>query len=280
MSATKRQSLRAGIDIGGTFTDLIVYDETSGDFVVGKTLTTPDDPSRAIETGLGETLQRAARPIEDVGQIIHGTTLVTNALIERKGAATALMASEGHRDSLEIGREHRYDLYDLQLEMPIPLVPRYLRFPVPGRTLANGSTLPEHDLDEGYIEQLAKELTEAGIEAIAIARGPLVSGGLSNQFGTGFNVSVQSGIGAPSPSLCSILRRLPNGEQIIIKVDLNKALRDPRERVLIQPKDFIFLQETVDEAVARYWTNIFQINFLGTLFQRRDGIATATINAP
>lgn len=167
MSAT--QSLRAGIDIGGTFTDLIVYDEASGDFVVGKTLTTPDDPSRAIETGLAETLERAARPIEDVGQIIHGTTLVTNALIERKGAPTALLASEGHRDSLEIGREHRYDLYDLQLEMPVPLVPRYLRFGVPGRTLANGDTLDGHDLDEAYVERLAGELAEAGVEAIAIA---------------------------------------------------------------------------------------------------------------
>ena len=85
---------------------------------------------------MDETLGKAGKPIGDVGQIIHGTTLVTNALIERKGAPTALLASEGHRDSLEIGREHRYDLYDLQLEMPRPLVPRYLRFGVPGRTLA------------------------------------------------------------------------------------------------------------------------------------------------
>ncbi len=160
-------TLRAGVDIGGTFTDLIVYDTASGAFVVGKTLTTPDDPSRAIETGLAETLTRAERPITDVGQIIHGTTLVTNALIERKGAPTALIATEGHRDSLEIGREHRYDLYDLQLEMPIPLVPRYLRFAVPGRTLADGSTL--HELDEAYLERLARELDAAGIEAVAIA---------------------------------------------------------------------------------------------------------------
>ena len=104
-----------------------------------------------------------------LGQIIHGTTLVTNALIERKGASTALLASEGFRDSLEIGREHRYDLYDLQLEMPRPLVPRELRFGVPGRTLADGSTLPGHDLDEEYVERLARELAAAGIEAVAIA---------------------------------------------------------------------------------------------------------------
>jgi N-methylhydantoinase A len=167
--AVSPTSIRVGADIGGTFTDLIVYDDASGVFVVGKTLTTPDDPSQAIETGLVETLANAGAGTGEVGQIIHGTTLVTNALIERKGAATALLATEGFRDSLEIGREHRYDLYDLQLEMPRPLVPRYLRFAVPGRTLANGATLPEHDLDEDHVERLAGELAAAGIEAVAIA---------------------------------------------------------------------------------------------------------------
>ena len=166
---TDDSRLRAGVDIGGTFTDLIVYDDASGAFVVGKTLTTPDDPSRAIESGLAETLAAANAEMAALDQIIHGTTLVTNALIERKGAATALLATEGFRDSLEIGREHRYDLYDLQLEMPRPLVPRHLRFGVPGRTLADGSTLPGHDLDEAYVERLARELAAAGIEAVAIA---------------------------------------------------------------------------------------------------------------
>ncbi len=167
--STLDSRLRAGVDIGGTFTDLIVYDDRSGKFIVGKTLTTPDDPSRAIESGLAETLAAADAPMASLGQIIHGTTLVTNALIERTGAPTALLATEGFRDSLEIGREHRYDLYDLQLEMPRPLVPRYLRFGVPGRTLADGSTLSGHDLDEDYVERLARELADAGIEAVAIA---------------------------------------------------------------------------------------------------------------
>jgi N-methylhydantoinase A len=157
------------VDIGGTFTDLVIYDDDTGEFVVGKTLTTPDDPSRGIEAGLGDILAAADAAMATVGQIIHGTTLVTNALIERKGAPTALLASEGFRDSLEIGREHRYDLYDLQLEMPRPLVPRELRFPVPGRTLANGATLDGHDLDEAYVERLARELVDNGIEAVAIA---------------------------------------------------------------------------------------------------------------
>ncbi len=166
---TSDSRLRVGVDIGGTFTDLVIYDDDTGEFVVGKTLTTPDDPSRGIETGLADILAAADAAMATVGQIIHGTTLVTNALIERKGAPTALLTSEGFRDSLEIGREHRYDLYDLQLEMPRPLVPRELRFPVPGRTLANGATLDGHDLDEAYVERLARELVDNGIEAVAIA---------------------------------------------------------------------------------------------------------------
>ena len=145
-----------GVDVGGTFTDLIITDTDTNSIAIHKVPTTPDDPSRAIETGLAATLADAGQPMAAVGQIIHGTTLVTNALIERKGAPTALLASEGHRDSLEIGREQRYDLYDLQLEMPKPLVPRRLRFTVPGRTLANGQTLDGHDLDEDYVERLAR----------------------------------------------------------------------------------------------------------------------------
>ena len=137
----ERRSQRVGVDTGGTFTDFVVFDEASGAFAIGKTLTTPDDPSRAIESGLDETLRRSRTPLADVSQVIHGTTLVTNAVIERTGARTALLATRGFRDVVEIGREHRYDLYDLMLELPQPLVPRYLRFDVPQRTLADGTTL-------------------------------------------------------------------------------------------------------------------------------------------
>ncbi len=101
-----------------------------------------------------------------VQQIIHGTTLVTNAIIERTGSPTALLATQGFRDSTEIGREHRYELYDLMLEMPQPLVSRYLRFDVPQRTLAGGETLQE--LDITFVERLTRELVANGIEAIAI----------------------------------------------------------------------------------------------------------------
>ena len=158
---------RIGVDIGGTFTDLVVFDDASGSFAVGKTLTTPRDPSEAVETLVGETLQREGIPADAVRQLIHGTTLVTNAIIERKGSRTALLATQGFRDSIEIRRENRYELYDLMLEMPAALVPRYLRFDVPQRTLSDGATLQE--LDEAFVAQLARELAANGIEAVAIA---------------------------------------------------------------------------------------------------------------
>ena len=160
------QRYRAGADIGGTFTDIIVVDSKSGRFQIGKVLTTPDDPSRAVEAGLVETLGTLGVTPAEVQHLIHGTTLVTNAIIERKGAKTALMTSAGFRDSVEIGRENRYELYDLMLEQPRPLVPRHLRFDIPQRTLADGSTL--HELDEHHVAQLAKELAEHGVEAVAI----------------------------------------------------------------------------------------------------------------
>jgi len=158
---------RAGVDIGGTFTDLIVFNDATSSFTVGKTLTTPHDPSQAIETVLVEALERDKVAASAVLQLIHGTTLVTNAIIERKGAHTALLATQGFRDSIEIRRENRYELYDLMLEMPESLVPRYLRFNVPQRMLTDGTILQE--LDVAFVGRLTRELVANGIEAIAIA---------------------------------------------------------------------------------------------------------------
>ena len=160
------QRFRVGVDIGGTFTDLILIDDASGAFTLGKELTTPDDPSRAVETVLADALKRAGVDAAQILQLVHGTTLVTNAVIERKGAKTALLTTAGFRDSIEIGRENRYELYDLMLENPTPLVPRHLRFDVPQRTLSNGENAQE--LDVAHVEQLARELVGAGVEAVAI----------------------------------------------------------------------------------------------------------------
>ncbi len=157
--------LRVGVDIGGTFTDLCVLDET-GVVAVGKVLTTHDEPARAVEEGLRRTLADAGLEAADVEQFVHGTTLVTNALIERKGSRTALLATAGFRDVLEMRREHRYELYDLLIELPDPLVPRHLRFDVPERILADGTV--HTGLDEEYVARLGRELDARGIDAVAI----------------------------------------------------------------------------------------------------------------
>ncbi len=159
-------SFRVGVDIGGTFTDLILIDDATGDLTVGKVLTTPDDPSRAVAEVLSEALIRADAPPDQVQHVIHGTTLVTNAVIERKGARTALLTTRGFRDAYEIAREHRYDLYDLFLEMPAPLVPRHLRLEIDERIYADGTVARAPD--EGAVAALVAELRDKGIEAIAI----------------------------------------------------------------------------------------------------------------
>jgi N-methylhydantoinase A len=158
--------LRVGVDIGGTFTDLCVVGE-HGLVAVGKTLTTPHEPARAIETILRETLEANGIRIDELEGIVHGTTLVTNAIIERKGSPTALLATAGHRDAIEIARERRYEIYDLEIDLPRPLVPRHLRFDVPERTLADGTI--DQEVDLAHVERLARELDEAGIEAVAIS---------------------------------------------------------------------------------------------------------------
>jgi N-methylhydantoinase A len=156
---------RVGIDIGGTFTDML-WVGADGTTAIGKTLTTPDDPSLAVENALKPALQSGAVTSGARGTLIHGTTLVTNALIERKGAPTALLTTEGFRDAVEIGREHRYELYDLNLDRPKALVPRHLRFDVPERVAADGSLLKP--LDEGFVRRLVAELRDKGIKAIGV----------------------------------------------------------------------------------------------------------------
>ncbi|MEV6827117.1 hydantoinase/oxoprolinase family protein [Amycolatopsis sp. NPDC051102] len=157
--------MRIGVDIGGTFTDLCAVDE-AGIVAVGKVLTTHDAPALAVIEGLTALLADAGIAASDVTQVVHGTTLVTNALIERKGSRTALLATAGFRDVLEMRREHRYELYDLHLELPAPLVPRHLRFDVPERILADGSV--HTGLDEEYVRKLGRELADRGIEAVAV----------------------------------------------------------------------------------------------------------------
>ena len=154
------------MDIGGTFTDLVVIDEGTGAVRVGKVLTTAKDPAHGVEQGVQSLLEEAAVTPARVRAVVHGTTLATNALIERKGARTALLTTEGFRDALEIGREGRYDMYDLLIDPPAPLVPRHLRREVPERLLPDGAVL--RPLDEEAARRVIGELVDAGVEALAI----------------------------------------------------------------------------------------------------------------
>src|SRR5213083_2013681 len=157
---------RLGVDIGGTFTDLVVIDETTGTTRVGKVLTNPKDVAHDVEEGIHALLDEAGVRPDEVRAVVHGTTLATNALIEKKGARTALLTTEGFRDALEIGREGRYDMYDLFIDPPPPLVPRHLRREVPERLLADGSI--SRALDEGAARRALAELAREGVEALAI----------------------------------------------------------------------------------------------------------------
>ena len=158
---------RIGVDVGGTFTDLVLHDAAKNITRTGKLLTTPDDPSRAITEGVARILREAGLTPADVHSIVHGTTLVTNTVIERTGARVGLLTTAGFRDSLEIGKEIRYDLYDLFLEPPPTLVPRHLRREVPERMAFDGEELLP--LDEAALLREAAHLVAEGVEAIAIS---------------------------------------------------------------------------------------------------------------
>jgi N-methylhydantoinase A len=157
---------RAGVDIGGTFTDLVVVDERTGAVHLGKVLTTAKDPAHGVDQGLQALLAQAGTAPGALSAVIHGTTLATNALIERKGARTALLTTAGFRDAIEIRREGRYDMYDLFIDPPPPLVPRHLRREVPERLLADGTV--RVPLDERAARAVIAGLLREEIEAVAI----------------------------------------------------------------------------------------------------------------
>ncbi len=152
------------IDIGGTFTDLVYVDCHTGRQAVAKVPTSYPDPSEAVLTGINSVL--GSDNTGSVQRVVHGTTLVTNALIERKGARTGLITTAGFRDALEIGREGRYDIYDLRLELPEPLVERRLRFGAPERMNVRGEVL--ESLNEASILEACRMFLDEGVEAVAI----------------------------------------------------------------------------------------------------------------
>ena len=155
-----------GIDIGGTFTDLVVYDHAGGRQWSRKVLTTHDDPSRAVVAGAGALLRASGIDPCGVGRVVHATTLFTNALIERQGAPTGLITTAGFRDTLEIGRERKFELYDLAIARPEPLVPRDRRLEVAERVKADGTV--KRALDRRQVEARARLLVDGGVTSIAV----------------------------------------------------------------------------------------------------------------
>jgi len=157
---------RLGCDIGGTFTDFVLLNDQTGELKIYKCLTTPKDPSDAVEYGIREMEKMTPGFVEKLDEVIHGTTLVINSIIERKGAKTGLITTKGFRDVLEIGRGLRYAPYDIFAEFPKPLIPRHLRFEVNERVRSDGSILKPLDPEEA--RQVVRTMIKLGVESIAV----------------------------------------------------------------------------------------------------------------
>jgi N-methylhydantoinase A len=158
--------VRIGVDIGGTFTDVVLWDMEAGETRNTKLLTTPDDPSRAVMDGIWRILDEHSIAPVDVESVIHGTTLVANALIERKGVKTGLITTRGFRDVLEIGREWRYDLFDLAIEMPTPIAERDARAEITERLDADGNVLTPLALEE--LDDIAATFQAIDVESVGV----------------------------------------------------------------------------------------------------------------
>jgi N-methylhydantoinase A/oxoprolinase/acetone carboxylase beta subunit len=157
---------RLGCDIGGTFTDFVLLNDQTGEILIYKCLTTPTDPSDAVEEGIREMEKRTPGFVGMLDEVIHGTTLVINSIIERKGAKTGLIATKGFRDVLELGREIRYAPYDIFAEFPKPLIPRRFRLEVDERVRSDGTVLKPLDPEEA--RNIVQELINMGVESIAV----------------------------------------------------------------------------------------------------------------
>ncbi len=159
-------TLHLGADVGGTFTDLALMDRDTGKVIIGKVLTTPEDPARAVLEGATALLERGGVSFDRLQRMVHATTLVANTLIQRVGALVALITTDGFVDCLETGVENRYDLFDLMMERPAPLVPRRLRFGIGERTTADGERI--RPVDRAEIEGIAERLRAEGVEAVSV----------------------------------------------------------------------------------------------------------------
>src|SRR5437899_6647111 len=161
-STPNGSNLRLAADIGGTFTDIAAFDDRTGNLTFGKALSTPE---RLVE-GINAGVEKAGSSYQAAGLFLHGSTVAINTILERTGAKTALLTTEGFRDIYEIGRINRPDAYNLFFKKHVPLIERALRFEVKERVLADGEI--ERPLDEDEIVALGERLAALGIEATAI----------------------------------------------------------------------------------------------------------------
>ena len=157
---------RLAVDVGGTFTDVALETGTGGGVVTAKVLTTPHAPEEGVVAAVEQAVRESGIGTGEIGLLIHGTTLATNALIERTGARTALLVTEGFRDSVEMALENRFEQYDISIDRPAPLVPRHLRWPVTERMSYAGEILVP--LDEESVRALVPRFEREGIEAVAV----------------------------------------------------------------------------------------------------------------
>ena len=162
--ATAKSDVRLAVDIGGTFTDVVL--QHGSNQTTAKVLTTPSAPEEGVLDGVAKALAEANITPDAVGLLIHGTTLATNAIIERKGAKIALLTTEGHRDAVEMALENRFEQYDIMIDRPLPLAPRELRWPVRERMNVAGDPLIE--LDEESVRAVLPLIEKHHIEALAV----------------------------------------------------------------------------------------------------------------
>jgi N-methylhydantoinase A/oxoprolinase/acetone carboxylase beta subunit len=160
------KKFRLGCDIGGTFTDFVLLNDRTGEIKINKCLTTPRDPSDAVEQGIRELETVVPGFMEELDEVIHGTTLVINSIIERKGAVTGLITTKGFRDVLELGREIRYAPYDIFAEFPEPLIPRRFRLEVDERVRSDGTV--QKPLNEDEAREVVRTLLAMGADSLAV----------------------------------------------------------------------------------------------------------------
>jgi N-methylhydantoinase A len=250
------RTVRIGVDVGGTFTDFVLYDEATGRAHTGKRLTTPEAPSVAIVEGIARLLSETGIDAEQLHSVVHGTTLITNTLIERTGARVGLIGSQGFRDVLEMAREIRYDLYDLFIEPPPTLVPRHRRLTVPERVSVDGEIVLE--LDEGALRRAVRHLVEKeGIEALAIA----------------FMHSYRNA--APERRAGEIVRELYPDLPLTLSSDVAPEIRE-YERTSTACAN-AYVQPRVQKYLARLESDLAALGFSGALYIMLSGGGITTV---